>query len=286
MVDANATSAEQLDAMLEEGTITQEDYEVLRGAMATQSAPEPAQEPAKKPWGKSAVHGALGGVCAGIAQGIGMDAWRVRALFVLAAIVTGGTAVFVYIALCIALPQLDEEQKREPWTFPGGFSAAVAGAWFALFSVFTGYVSRIAEIHVNSGRELPFATRTAISVGDMLQRPTPFLLFCILIPACLIALYTVIPAGKPARRALAWFVFLGFIAVLHFVWSAVSLPMRQQLGTQVVIADSSGLISFVLLLLLACLAAAYVMLPPRKPARRVVACLIVLELLFIVCTTA
>lgn len=47
----------------------------------------------------------IGGVCSGIAHRLGTTANLVRALTVLAALVSGGTIVIAYILLCFVLPK-------------------------------------------------------------------------------------------------------------------------------------------------------------------------------------
>ncbi len=47
----------------------------------------------------------LGGVCGGLADYFEVDANLVRAIAVLSAFVTGGTAILVYLALWMLLPE-------------------------------------------------------------------------------------------------------------------------------------------------------------------------------------
>ncbi|MFD1812061.1 PspC domain-containing protein [Rhodococcus gannanensis] len=59
---------------------------------------------APKPFARSSSQRMVGGVCGGISEYFGVDANLVRAGAVLAAFVTGGTAILVYLALWMLLP--------------------------------------------------------------------------------------------------------------------------------------------------------------------------------------
>jgi phage shock protein PspC (stress-responsive transcriptional regulator) len=54
---------------------------------------------------RSAANKVLAGVCGGIAAYTGWDAGIVRAVAAIAAVVTGGTALLIYIILWIVLPE-------------------------------------------------------------------------------------------------------------------------------------------------------------------------------------
>ncbi|MEV4635170.1 PspC domain-containing protein [Rhodococcus coprophilus] len=58
-----------------------------------------------RPFVRSSSQRMLGGVCGGLAEYFGVDVNLVRAIAVLAAFVTGGTAVLVYLALWMLLPE-------------------------------------------------------------------------------------------------------------------------------------------------------------------------------------
>ncbi|MEE2060895.1 MULTISPECIES: PspC domain-containing protein [Rhodococcus] len=58
-----------------------------------------------RPFIRSTSQRMLGGVCGGIAEYFGIDTNLVRAGAVLTAFLTGGTAVLLYLALWIILPE-------------------------------------------------------------------------------------------------------------------------------------------------------------------------------------
>lgn len=58
-----------------------------------------------RPFVRSSSQRMLGGVCGGLAEYFGLDVNLVRAIAVLAAFVTGGTAILVYLALWMLLPE-------------------------------------------------------------------------------------------------------------------------------------------------------------------------------------
>lgn len=58
-----------------------------------------------RPFARSRSQRMLGGVCGGLAEYFGIDANLVRAGAVVAAFVTGGGAVLVYLALWMLLPE-------------------------------------------------------------------------------------------------------------------------------------------------------------------------------------
>ena len=47
----------------------------------------------------------LGGVCGGIAASLRLNAWLVRALFIVGAVITSGAVLALYVALWWAIPQ-------------------------------------------------------------------------------------------------------------------------------------------------------------------------------------
>lgn len=58
-----------------------------------------------RPFVRSSTQRILGGVCGGLAEYFEVDVNLVRAIAVLAAFVTGGTAILVYLALWMLLPE-------------------------------------------------------------------------------------------------------------------------------------------------------------------------------------
>lgn len=101
MSDATASSTEQLDALLEKGKISNEEYETLRAAMRDSAKPQ--ARPATG-WRKSWTHRQLGGVCGGISNATGLKAWNMRLAFAIGFFLTGGFALFLYLAFYVILP--------------------------------------------------------------------------------------------------------------------------------------------------------------------------------------
>ncbi|WP_241386580.1 PspC domain-containing protein [Rhodococcus sp. CH91] len=64
-----------------------------------------SENSAPRPFTRSSSQRMLGGVCAGLADYFGVDLNLVRAGAVLAAFVTGGTAVLLYLALWMLIPE-------------------------------------------------------------------------------------------------------------------------------------------------------------------------------------
>ena len=60
---------------------------------------------APRPFTRSSSQRMLGGVCAGLAEYFNVDLHLVRAGAVLAAFVTGGTAMLLYLALWMLIPE-------------------------------------------------------------------------------------------------------------------------------------------------------------------------------------
>ncbi len=61
-------------------------------------------ESTPKSFTRSAEQRMVGGVCGGVSDYFGVDANLVRAAAVLAAFVTGGTAILLYLALWMIVP--------------------------------------------------------------------------------------------------------------------------------------------------------------------------------------
>lgn len=113
MAEANLSAFDQLQALLNEGKITAEDYETLLKALETQNkpAPQPPAAPARPRLRKSWTDRQLGGVCAGIAESLGSDPWIVRALFIFAFFATHGGALVAYLLLYFVMPWTNDRDE-------------------------------------------------------------------------------------------------------------------------------------------------------------------------------
>jgi phage shock protein C len=111
MAEGSATPIERLESMLREGRISPDEYTRLRDALmprATTTRSAPDNRGLRKSWSDRQ----LGGVCGGIADYYGVSATRIRLLFLLFILVSGGTALLVYLALYAVLPWDETEREQ------------------------------------------------------------------------------------------------------------------------------------------------------------------------------
>ncbi len=208
MPDPNASSAEQLDALLEEGKISQEEYETLRKAMdATEiDAAERRRYKAPQRLRKSWKNRQLGGVCAGIAERIGVSPWHVRAVALIAFLLTRGIAVLVYVCLYFLLPWDETEaiETREKGPLPWKFVVRLGALWLLNLLVMCPFLTmRLAPLFEDLGRNLPKLTRWAVQLGDSLWGSPIWYLRQFIILGLVIGFYLILPADKPGRRIFA-----------------------------------------------------------------------------------
>jgi phage shock protein PspC (stress-responsive transcriptional regulator) len=138
MGNVESSAEDQLDAMLRDGRISPEDYDTLHRALS-QGPPAEAALPRRtgKKLRKTRRGLQLGGVCAGLAEYFELDAWSIRAVFVLAALMTGGTAVVAYLVLYFTLPWAEDEEVVHSGKGTSGFAMSLVALWaFGLFFSF------------------------------------------------------------------------------------------------------------------------------------------------------
>lgn len=138
MAEGNATSIEQLESMLHEGRISNEEYTRLRDAMLARPAERPknaSRDRLRKSWSDRE----LGGVCGGIARYYNVNSTRIRVVFLLLVLLTGGAAVWGYLALYLVIPWDQDEQDL----IRTGFVRSVIIVLFVLFAApFTYFLFR------------------------------------------------------------------------------------------------------------------------------------------------
>jgi phage shock protein PspC (stress-responsive transcriptional regulator) len=229
MPDSNASSAEQLDALLEEGKISREEYETLRKAMDATVADEAERRRRKAPQRlrKSRKNRQLGGVCAGIAERIGISPWRVRWVALIAFLLTRGIALVVYLCLYLLLPwdETEELKASEKEPVPRKFLVRLGGLWLAnlLLCVFLG--GYFSEIFEGLGQPLPDLTRWAIQLGASLGDWPIGYLHQFLLLGSVVGLYLILPANKPGRRIFATAVYAVLLLHLCLVAAAFYLAV-------------------------------------------------------------
>jgi phage shock protein C len=206
---SNATSIEQLESMLRDGRISSEEYARLRDVM--RGKPQ-ADRSAARRLRKSWTDRQLGGVCGGLARYYGVSATRIRLAFLLLLLLTGGTAMAVYLALYIVLPWDESNPSRIP-EFPWKFLAAVLVLGVGLIALIQVVVpGAIVEVTQNVGSELPAPVRALFVVSDWMDGAG-----IIAVPAGLLILIVVGVALRRQPRAYSLYtrvVIGGLIAVL------------------------------------------------------------------------
>lgn len=206
-----STSLDQLDAMLASGALSQGDYETLRIAIAAETskraAPEKGARPAlRKSWSKRQ----LGGVCAGLGEWMGIAPGPIRAGFVLAAILTSGSAVLVYIVLYLVLPW-NETERDQIARFSFRFAGGVFGLWLALQGLIYFWAGKLAHIFSHSGMRLPYSSRVAIELG---QQNWVGIALQVCVLTVIVILYSMIPVTSPLRRFFAGVVCGGLVLIM------------------------------------------------------------------------
>lgn len=103
-----ADELEKLKRLLDQGAITQEEFEkakaaALGGSQSQSSSPSPADVPINR-FRLSESDRWIGGVCGGLGKLTGVESWVWRVGFVLAGLVWG-TGLFLYVLLWIFVPR-------------------------------------------------------------------------------------------------------------------------------------------------------------------------------------
>jgi phage shock protein PspC (stress-responsive transcriptional regulator) len=229
MPDPNASSAEQLDALLEDGKISREEYETLRKAMDATVADEAERRRYKTPQRlrKSRKNRQLGGVCAGIAERIGVSPWRVRGVALIAFVFTQGIALIAYLCLYLLLPwdeteELDTDEKRR---FHQRFALRLGGLWLANLFVCVYLGRYFSHVFEGLGQTLPYLTRWATEESTSLCGSPMGFLRQFVILGSVIGFYLILPANKPARQIFATAVYAVLLLHLCLVATAFCLAV-------------------------------------------------------------
>jgi len=207
MPDSNTSSAEQLDALLEEGKISQEEYETLRKAMDATEIEEAERRRYNVPQRlrKSRKNRQLGGVCAGIAERMGVSPWHVRGVALIAFVLTRGIALVAYLCLYLLLPwdETEELETHEKGRFPRRFALRLGGLWFLNLLGWLYVATRLQPLFEGVGRPLPTLTQWVIRLSDSLWGSPIGYVHQFLLLGSVVGLYLILPADKPARRIFA-----------------------------------------------------------------------------------
>jgi phage shock protein PspC (stress-responsive transcriptional regulator) len=215
-----STSLEQLDAMLADGRITQPDYDTLKSALTGAPAPRPGAAAGSRPrLTKSWTHRQIGGVCGGMADYFGLNANCLRWVFVLGALLSGGTAVFIYLALYFVLPWSERPAKGARGTERRGTLAFAVrlGLWVVLAgAVWAFLASRVVGVCSQFGLELGAAAKwSVVSMQAMLCSPAGWTVTAAAF-AALVGVRHVISDSPSRRRAYDLAVYSILAAVLLF----------------------------------------------------------------------
>ena len=225
MPDTNASSAEQLDALLEDGKISQEEYETLRKAMDATEAEEAdrGRRKATQRLRKSRKNRQLGGVCAGIAERIGISPWRVRWVALIAFVLTQGIALVAYLCLYLLLPwdETEELKTSEKESFPRKFLVRLGALWLLnLLVMWLSFTTRLAPLFEGVGRTLPQLTQWAIKhVDSACGWPIGYIRQFVYL-GLVAGLYLILPANKPGRRIFATTVYVALWLHLYLLVAA------------------------------------------------------------------
>jgi phage shock protein PspC (stress-responsive transcriptional regulator) len=173
MESAEMSPQEKLDQMLDDGSVTEEDYRRLSAAMADK--PQMTDEGGQRGSGrgklkKSWDHRVVSGVCAGIGDHLGIDPIIVRVIAVTMAIMALPVMLIVYFVLCLILPWDDEEAARDlqrdsrPLRFALQALMLLTVIPFA-YSVFV--MPEWTRIYEDVDRVLPISTILVINIGNL-----------------------------------------------------------------------------------------------------------------------
>ncbi len=229
MAEETITSADQLDAMLLDGQISQEQYDELRQALEPPpSRPEYAaptyEAGSQRRLHKSWATRLLGGVCGGLANYLGVSPDLVRILAIMAFCVAPPLTLIAYLVCYFSLPWDDPSAAREPQEkgHPFLFAGVLTVIWFVQL-LFVAYIApHIFALFAQIDLELPAYTRFLFSAYRVANSSFGFYCQIILI-SVLIGVYLVI--HKPAlRRAYAAIVVVLFLFYLLACVMACLLP--------------------------------------------------------------
>lgn len=228
MSNPEATAEEELDALLREGKISAEDYDTLRHALAKGAGNVQARLAADRKLAKNWPQRQLGGVCAGIGEYFDIDPWRVRLAFLLAFLLTGGTALLVYLVLYIALPWSEDQQapaatgeSRRGSTRAFGISLLALWLFGIFFNLYL--LPEFIALFEHLGGPLSETTLILMRVRTALWESYVALGLQVVFLALVYALYLLAPPGRLVRRALPRLLAIGVVVyVLLWAWGVTS----------------------------------------------------------------
>lgn len=225
------TSADRLEEMLRQGTISQDDYARLKDAMgAAPAAPEHAPFFSARPRRlyKSWHNRQLGGVCAGIAAHLNMDPLIIRILFFAAFIASGGAALLAYIAIYLMLPwdvtgTPEESAVRFPWSMALAAAASTALNWLIVHFTMTTVVNSYEQ----GGRVIPLRSAFSLIYRELFSNAGAVLQ--VLVFGALLFVYLLLPGTvtvrRRARKSVIWaYGISSLIVALYAVVLSVYAP--------------------------------------------------------------
>jgi phage shock protein PspC (stress-responsive transcriptional regulator) len=228
------TSLEQLDSLLTAGRITQTDYDMLREALIA-APPQPPVSTAigtgRRRLAKSWTNRQLGGVCGGLADYFGLNANGLRAAFVIGALVSCGTAVFIYFALYFILPwsgRPSDAVKTPDKRGHTGFAVVMLLFAALLGAIHVVLFGRTREIFDRLGAEIPGFWRMGYKLTRfLLETPTGLTVLAVVF-AALVGIRIALPSSpRGSRRFYDLAVFLTLAALLLFLAASAYLPLFQ-----------------------------------------------------------
>ncbi|MBN2308134.1 MAG: PspC domain-containing protein [Candidatus Hydrogenedentes bacterium] len=238
---------ERLEELRAQGAISEDKFETLRRALEAKAAKQAAKRSRGARLCKRWHDRRVAGVCAGLADYSGIDAWRIRAIFLLALFVSAGTGVLVYFALAIALPWADKPAEgagadgeaggSAQSLFPWGFISALGAVVVADFGITGFYLPRLIALFANTNQALPASTRAAVGLTAFMRSWPVWPAIYLVGPAAVVGVYLILPPNGPGRRAVAAVTIIGglaFLAFLVFGMMMGSLAFDNPTGWQIV----------------------------------------------------
>ncbi|MBI5095820.1 MAG: PspC domain-containing protein [Candidatus Hydrogenedentes bacterium] len=194
---------------------------------AKRGEPEPGV-PARPTLRKSWSNRQLGGVCAGLGEWMGIEARPIRVGFILALLLTGGSAILVYLVLYSVLPW-KETERDQVTRFSFRFAGTIFGLWLVLQCVIHFWASKLAHLFSHSGMRLPYSSRVAIELGQQ-NWVGIALQVCVLTVIAIV--YSMIPVTSPLRRFVAGAV-CGALILIMLVFVLGSISAIYTLGVKI-----------------------------------------------------
>jgi uncharacterized BrkB/YihY/UPF0761 family membrane protein len=158
----------------------------------------------------------------------------VRFVFALAFLFTGGSAIFVYLAISLALPWNDKETApaKQEGRFPWRFAATFGTSWILFLLLCRFFLSPLAGIFAGFDTALPGLTRWALNLSGFFGGTLGGIALSIVIPGFLFAVYLALPPNQPGRRIFAGAVYAGLLLLvcLLVVASLQAIPTLHNPG--------------------------------------------------------